>query len=439
MSIWSKVAPIIKERVGERSFEMWFSSLKVSATPERICFEVPNALYKEWIESNYLTVIKEVFCKEYQVPVEIELKINPSILHKSIQEKFKKIEAKFIVQPDQLHLNTRYTFENFVVGPSNKMPYTTSVAVAHSPGKNYNPLFICGGVGLGKTHLMQAIAHEVVKKQSGKVVYTPYESFLNELITAIQKKTTEAFKKKYRNVDVLLIDDIQFIARNDFAQDEFFNTFNALYDNHKQIVISSDRYPQQIPKVEQRLVSRFSWGLVVDIQPPDLETRIAILRKKIEKEPVSIDDLTLRFLAESITGNIRELEGALIRLIAYSLFENTPVTVARAQEVLKDIIKEHKLLVTPEKIIEKVGGYFDVAPALLKTKKRNKGVVLPKQVCMYLIRELTDLSYPEIGMLLGAKHHTTILHAYNKIKEGLVDDKKLVQVIHYLTHSIKSE
>jgi len=271
------------------------------------------------------------------------------------------------------------------------------------------------------------------------VVYAPYENFLNELITAIQKKTTEAFKKKYRNVDLLLIDDIQFIAKNDFAQDEFFNTFNALYDNHKQIVISSDRYPQQIPKVEQRLVSRFSWGLVVDIQPPDLETRIAILKKKIEKEPVSIDDLTLRFLAESITGNIRELEGALIRLIAYSLFENTPITITRAQEVLKDIIKEHKALITPEKISEKVGEYFGVSSAVLKTKKRNKGVVLPKQVCMYLIRELTDLSYPEIGVFLGAKHHTTILHSYNKIKESLGDDKKLLQTIQYIIHSIKSE
>jgi chromosomal replication initiator protein len=319
------------------------------------------------------------------------------------------------------------------------MPYTTSVAVAQNPGKNYNPLFICGGVGLGKTHLMQAIAHEVIKNQGGRVVYAPYENFLNELISAIQKKTTEAFKKKFRNVDVLLIDDIQFIAKNDFAQDEFFNTFNSLYDAHRQIVISSDRYPQQIPKVEQRLVSRFSWGLVVDIQPPDLETRIAILKKKIEKEPVAIDEATLRFLAESFVGNIRELEGALIRLIAYALFENTGITVDKAKEVLKDIIKEQSVLITPEKIINGVGEYFNMLPAALKTKKRNKGVVLPKQLCMYLIREFTDLSYPEIGLLLGAKHHTTIIHAYNKIKEEISQDKKLMEVVHNIMHTVKTE
>lgn len=437
--MWNKLIPVLREKIGEKNFDIWFASIKVSATPEKIILEVPNALYKEWIETNYAAIIKEAVFKEYSVHIGLELTINSGMFNKEVREKFKKIEAKFTTQQDNLHLNPRYTFENFIVGPSNKMPFSTSMAVAQNPGGKYNPLFICGGVGLGKTHLMQAIAHYVSKNTSEKVVYTPYEHFLNELITAIQKKGMEQFKRKYRNVGFLLIDDIQFIAKNDFAQDEFFNTFNALYDNHKQIIISSDRYPHQIPKVEQRLVSRFSWGLVVDIQPPDLETRIAILKKKIEQEPVKIDDATLRVLAESITNNIRELEGALIRVIAYALFENKLITPDSVREILKDIIKEHKELVTPEKIIEKVSHYYSIDPGVLKSKKRNKTVVLPKQVCMYLIREHTDLSYPEIGLLLGAKHHTTILHAYNKIKECAQEDKKVAEAINTIMHTIKEE
>lgn len=437
--MWHKITPFLKEKIGPRNFDIWFSSVHINATPQKIFLEVPNALYKEWIETNYLDIIKEAFFREFAVSIDVEISVNASLLQMEAREKFKKIEAKFINQPNHLNLNSRYTFENFVVGPSNKMSYTTSQAVALNPGRNYNPLFICGGVGLGKTHLMQAIAHEILKKPGAKVVYTPYEHFLNELIVSIQKKNTDAFKKRYRNVDILLIDDIQFIAKNDFAQDEFFNTFNALYDNHKQIIISSDRYPNQIPKVEQRLVSRFSWGLVIDIQPPDLETRIAILKKKLEHEPVAIDDRTLHFLAESFTSNIRELEGALIRLIAYSLFENTPITIERARIVLKDIIQEQKKTITPDKIIDRVSAYFSLDPSFIKSKKRNKTVIIPKQICMYLIREYTELSYPEIGLLLGAKHHTTILHAYNKVKNCLGEDKKMAEVIHTLVSTIKSE
>lgn len=438
--MWNKIAPVLKEKIGEKNFDIWFNSMRISATPDCIRLEVPNSLYKEWIDSNYSAIIRDTLYQLFQTPVNVEVVINASLLQKEAREKFRKIEAKFISQPDHLNLNKRYTFENFVVGPSNKMSYTTCMAVANNPGGNYNPLFICGGVGLGKTHLMQAIARYILQKQpQAKVVYAPYEYFLNELITAIQKKSTEAFKKKYRHVDALLVDDIQFIAKNDFAQDEFFNTFNALYDTHRQIIISSDRYPQQIPKVEQRLVSRFSWGLIVDIQPPDFETRVAILRKKIEHEPVRIDEATIAYLAESITTNIRELEGALIRIIAYGLFENKPITVDMARFILKDMIQEKKVAITPEKIIAVVSDHYKLDASILKSKKRNKTIILPKQICMYLIRELTEMSYPEIGLLLGAKHHTTILHAYNKIKQSMADDKKLTDVINILIHTIKAE
>ncbi|MBU3959086.1 MAG: chromosomal replication initiator protein DnaA, partial [Candidatus Omnitrophica bacterium] len=289
-------------------------------------------------------------------------------------------------------------------------------------------LFIYGGVGLGKTHLMQAICQSVKnnkKSSQHKIYYMTSEKFTNELIEAIQHHSTASFRQKYRNVDVLVIDDIHFIAGKESTQEEFFHTFNTLYDAHKQIIISSDRPPREISNLQDRLVSRFSWGLTTDIQPPDLETRVAILKKKIEREPVPVPDEAIFFIAQLIKTNIRELEGALIRTIAYSLLEEKSITLALTKEVLKDLLKETKKLITVDFIQRCVAEEFGVLLQDLKARRRHKNIVLPRQIAMYLSRELTDLSLPEIGVFFGGKDHTTVLHSYKKIKEGLREDEVL--------------
>ena len=336
-----------------------------------------------------------------------------------LQESTKQPGPQIKLQESKIpNLNSRYTFENFVVGPSNRHAHAYSLAVAESPAKTYNPLFIYGGVGLGKTHLIQAICHQIKNKSPAnlKICYMASELFTNELIDAIQHRSTALFRQKYRNVDVLVIDDIHFIAGKESTQEEFFHTFNTLYDAHKQIIFSSDRPPKEIANLQDRLVSRFGWGLTTDIQPPDLETRVAILKKKIEREPVSVPDEVIFFIAQLIKTNIRELEGALIRTIAYSLLEEKPITLGLAQGVLKDLLKEPKKLITVDFIQRCVAEEFGISLPELKTKRRNKTIVLPRQVAMYLSRELTDFSLPEIGGFFGGKDHTTVLHSYNKIK-----------------------
>jgi chromosomal replication initiator protein len=353
-----------------------------------------------------------------RISVFLEASSLPSPLNDSLKPPSSQIKL-----PDSpvANLNSRYTFENFVVGPSNRHAHAYSLAVAEAPAKAYNPLFIYGGVGLGKTHLIQAVCHHIKAKTAVnlKICYISSERFTNELIDAIQRHSTASFRQKYRNVDVLVIDDIHFIAGKESTQEEFFHTFNTLYDAHKQIVFSSDRPPKEIANLQDRLVSRFGWGLTTDIQPPDLETRVAILKKKIEREPVSIPDDVIFFIAQLIKTNIRELEGALIRTIAYSLLEEKPVTLELTQEVLKDLLKEPKKLITVDFIQRVVAEEFGISLQDIKTKRRNKTIVLPRQVAMYLSRELTDLSFPEIGNFFGGKDHTTVLHSYNKIKEGL--------------------
>ncbi|MDP2044311.1 MAG: chromosomal replication initiator protein DnaA, partial [Candidatus Omnitrophota bacterium] len=332
-----------------------------------------------------------------------------------------------------------YTFENFVVGSGNRHAHAYSLAVANSPAKTYNPLFIYGGVGLGKTHLIQAICHQIRSSAPGgiKICYISSEKFTNELIDAIQHHSTAAFRQKYRNVDVLVIDDIHFIAGKESTQEEFFHTFNTLYDAHKQIVFSSDRPPKEIANLQERLVSRFGWGLTTDIQPPDLETRVAILKKKIEREPVNVPDDVIFFIAQLIKTNVRELEGALIRTMAYSLLEEAPVTLQLAKEVLKDLLKEPKKLITADFIQRCVAEEFGVTLQDLKTRRRNKQVVFPRQIAMYLSRELTDLSLPEIGEAFGGKDHTTVLHSYNKIKGALLNNPELKERLEKVIQVIK--
>lgn len=353
---------------------------------------------------------------------------------------FKTIQKNFREEPqDSLRLNPRFSFDNFIIGSSNRMAHAAALAVANAPGKSYNPLFIYGGVGLGKTHIMQSIAHHTLAKNSkAKIKYISSEMFTNELIFSIRNRSTDKFRQKYREIDILLIDDVQFLAGKEAAQEEFFHTFNVLYDYHKQIVVSSDRPPKEIARLEERLVSRFNWGLVVDIQPPDFETRVAILEKKLEKHPDKIAQDIIHFIARNISTNIRELEGALVRIIAYSLIENKPIELSLTKDILKDMVKEIYKRVTPDVILKKVAAYYNIPREDLKKAKRSKNMVLPRQVSMYLIRELTSLSLPEIGRVFGAKHHTTVLYACKKLKADLQKDPKLKIDVNTLAQEIKN-
>jgi len=313
------------------------------------------------------------------------------------------------------------------------------MAIAESPAKAYNPLFIYGGVGLGKTHLMQAACHYVSEMHRNmKLFYTSSESFTNELINAIQNRTTSKFREKYRKVDVLLIDDVHFIAGKESTQEEFFHTFNALYDAHKQIVLSSDRPPKTIPGLEERLVSRFEWGLVTDVQPPDLETRIAILKKKAERNAATLPEDVLYFIAEKIKTNIRELEGALIKVIAYASMANTKVSMTLAKDVLKDVLMAGEKKISVEIIQKKVADYFDVRPSDLKAKKRSKQIAYPRQMAMYLSRELTSSTLPDIGEQFGGRDHSTVIHACSKIQKEIKKNQNVKNLINRLMLEINS-
>jgi chromosomal replication initiator protein len=435
--IWTEAAGLLKSSLGDTIFDTWIAPLKPkSQSGLTFVIEAPDSFFKEWIERHYRQAIQESLRKATGEMTEllVEALAKPAAGQKPALDMSKPRQAE---NRDNLSLNPRYTFDNFVLGPSNRHAHAYSVAVADSPGKTYNPLFIYGGVGLGKSHLMQAICHHVRETfPQLKICYMPSEKFTNELIDAIQHKSTGAFRQKFRNVDMLVLDDIHFIAGKESTQEEFFHTFNALYDSHKQIIISSDRTPKEIANLQERLVSRFSWGLTTDVQPPDLETRVAILKKKIEREPVHIPDEVIFFIAQLIKTNIRELEGALVRIIAYSLMEEEIITIDLAKEVLKDLLKEPKKLITVDFIQRCVAEEFGISLADMKLKRRNKTIVLPRQVAMYLSRELTEQSFPEIGEHFGGKDHTTVLHSYNKVKEDMLGDSGLKEKINKIIQVI---
>jgi chromosomal replication initiator protein len=424
--VWEKAWGHLKDRLGDTTFETWILPLRPKLKDEqRFILEAPDDFFRNWVEQHYTPIIQEAIRAATNQSLVVQLETAPQSKEILPKPHLEELLHKTQLAQVSLNLNPRYTFENFVVGSSNRHAHAYSLAVAESPGKAYNPLFIYGGVGLGKTHLMQAICHSMKnhgKPGQTKICYLTSERFTNELIEAIQHHSTPAFRQKYRNMDVLVIDDIHFIAGKESTQEEFFHTFNTLYDAHKQIIISSDRPPKEISNLQDRLVSRFGWGLTTDIQVPDLETRVAILKKKIEREPVSVPDEVIFFIAQLIKTNVRELEGALIRIIAYSLLEEKPITLELTKEVLKDLLKDTKKLITVDFIQRCVAEEFGSSLQDLKTKRRNKNIVLPRQVAMYLSRELTDLSLPEIGDCFGGKDHTTVLHSYNKIKEGLNKD-----------------
>ncbi|MGL4772121.1 MAG: chromosomal replication initiator protein DnaA [Clostridium sp.] len=443
--IWEKTLDIIKSEMSEVSFNTWIKSCNpVSISYDTITISVPNSFTQDILEKRYKDLvancIKAVCNKLYNIDfvIESELIIEEEVPKK--EQKTKEREKNTIIVNDEMSttLNPKYTFDSFVIGNSNRFAHAASLAVAESPARAYNPLFIYGGVGLGKTHLMHAIGHYILQNNpNAKVVYVSSEKFTNELINAIKDDKNEEFRNKYRNVDVLLIDDIQFIAGKERTQEEFFHTFNALHDADKQIILSSDRPPKEIPTLEDRLRSRFEWGLIADIQVPDFETRMAILKKKADVEKLNVANEVMVYIATKIKSNIRELEGALIRIVAYSSLTNRDITVDLASEALKDIIsKKQSKHITIDSIQDIVSSYFNLRIEDLKSQRRTRNVAYPRQIAMYLSRKLTDMSLPKIGEEFGGRDHTTVIHAYEKISEKLNSDESLQHTINDITKKL---
>jgi len=421
--VWDKTLQSLRKEIDPISFDIWFSMVKFkNFHNNKLYISVPNSLTKEWIESRYLNTIQKFLFDLTRQDVTLVLTID--------EYPEKPCNTPFF--------NSKYTFETFIVGNSNRFAHAACYAVAESPAKAYNPLFIYGGVGLGKTHLLQAIGHHIINKyHSFSVMYVSSEQFTNDLISSIKDDNTFGFRNKYRNIDVLLIDDIQFLAGKERTQEEFFHTFNSLYEANKQLVISSDRPPRNIPTLEDRLRSRFEWGLITDIQPPDIETRIAILRKKAQLENLNIPNDIIDYIADCIESNIRELEGALIRLAAYSSITKKPLDIKTVKEALKDVLPPPRpKKITIENIQNAVCSYYNLEKSELISKKRNKKVAYPRQIAMYLCRKLTDASYPQIGESFGGRDHTTVMHANEKVEDLLKKDRDLNLVIEELCKKI---
>jgi len=418
--------------VGDEPFDRWFQPLRIVAdTPTKLLLEAPNLFFRDWIKAHYWPLLQEAVGTETELEVSVGTPLEPSapfVAVRAAREEGERLEADF---------NPKYTFEQFVIGSGNRFAHAASLAVAESPAKAYNPLFIYGSVGLGKTHLLQAIGHAIHQRfPQLRVCYISSERFTNELITAIQTRTTVKFRQKYRSTDVLLIDDIHFVAGKESTQEELFHTFNTLYDAHRQIVLSSDRSPKEIAQLEERLVSRFEWGLVTDVQSPDLETRIAILRRKVQDAAIQVPEEVPAFIAERISSNVRELEGALIRVVAFAKFTGREVTLDLAQEVLKGMLVEEQQKITIERIQRRVAEFFGLAVEELRGKRRNRAIILPRHVAMFLARELTQASLPELGRAFGGRDHTTILHALQKVKGQISQGGELCGVVEHVRRGL---
>lgn len=443
--LWNKVLEEIEKKVSKPSFETWLKSTQAHSLENDVLTVIaPNVFARDWLENRYTHLLTEIIHNITGNIYQIRF-ITPQQENTNIEQpaKPKNTAPKILNSKENVQktmLNEKYTFDTFVIGNGNRFAHAASLAVAEAPAKAYNPLFIYGGVGLGKTHLMHAIGHYVLEHNpNANVVYLSSEKFMNEFINSIRDNETVEFRNKYRNVDVLLIDDIQFLAGKEQTQEEFFHTFNSLHENSKQIVISSDRPPKEIPTLEDRLRSRFEWGLITDISPPDLETRIAILRKKAKAENLDIPNEVMVYIANQIDTNIRELEGALIRVVAYSSLVNRDMDVELAAEALKDIIPSSRpKMITIETIQKAVSEKFNIKMEDFASKKRTKSIAFPRQIAMYLSRELTDLSLPKIGEEFGGRDHTTVIHAYEKISDLMTRDSELRKTIEELTTQIKN-
>jgi chromosomal replication initiator protein len=442
--LWEKTLNIMKDELTEVSFNTWIkSSIPLSLSNNTLKLGVPNNFTKEILETRYkdllINALNIISSKNYNIELVIASEESIDLDERTNKKDLKS--AVTVIDEMSATLNPKYTFDSFVIGNSNRFAHAASLAVAESPAKAYNPLFIYGGVGLGKTHLMHAIGHYILQNNpKSRVVYVSSEKFTNELINSIKDDKNEEFRSKYRKVDVLLIDDIQFIANKERTQEEFFHTFNALHDANKQIILSSDRPPKEIPTLEDRLRSRFEWGLIADMQPPDFETRIAILKKKADVEGLNISNDVMSYIATKIKSNIRELEGALIRIVAYSSLTNKEINIDLAAEALKDIISsKQSKQITIDLIIDVTANYFNLRIEDFKSQRRTRNVAYPRQIAMYLARKLTDTSLPKIGEEFGGRDHTTVIHAHDKITEGLKEDEGLQEAINEISKKLQQK
>jgi chromosomal replication initiator protein len=433
LDVWQTVLEIVEKKVNQQSFNTWFKPTQLIKYDDKALYvRVPNAFFQDWLNDHIDVVLEaarlagfgeiNVIYITEKIPVDVAAASQGRLDFESLDNT----------------LNPKYTFDTFVVGSSNQFAHAAALAVAERPSKAYNPLFLYGGVGLGKTHLMHAIGHTIkLNNKPLRLTYISTEKFTNEVINAIRYDKMLSFKERYRNNDVLLIDDIQFIAGKERTQEEFFHTFNSLYDTHKQIIISADCPPREIPTIEERLHSRFEWGLIADIQPPDLETKVAIIKKKAERQNISIPDNVALYIASKIKSNIRELEGALVRLIAFCSLKGSEITLLMAQETLHDILGPGEKTVTIEMIQKMIADHFKMRVHDLKSKNNSKSVAGPRQICMYLCKHLTGASLPQIGREFGNKHHTTVLHSVNKIEELRQQDRELNKQIQVFLDSFK--
>ncbi|HYA12180.1 MAG TPA: chromosomal replication initiator protein DnaA [Thermodesulfovibrionales bacterium] len=437
--IWNNSLSKIEEKVGSSITELWFKPIKLFQLKEHhATIDIPNRFFRDWIEENYPDLIAESLGSVLGFPVSIlykrEEKIDPVV---------KKMDMKLESRRQSLarrgiYLNPKYTFENFVVGPSNQFAQAAARSISESPGRTYNPLFIYGGVGLGKTHLINAVGNAVIDRDPNLIVlYVSSEQFTNEVVSALRHDKMGEFKDKYRNLDVLLLDDIQFIANKTATQEEFFHTFNALYEKQKQIVVSSDRPPKEITAVTDRLRSRFTMGLIADIQPPEIETKIAILLKKAEMERINIPEDTAYYLASKVKSNIRELEGCLIRLGAQASLTGRPIDKEMAKNILRDLIEEDEKPINVDHIQKVVCEYFGLKLTDIKAKKRTKEVALPRQIAMYMTKQLTDMSLSDIGKGFGGKDHATVIYACKQVEEKRAKDEAFNRMIENLIRKIK--
>jgi len=432
-NLWKGVLSDLESSLPRQTFSTWILPIHpIRVQDDILTLQVPNRFFIDWLQDNDF----------------------PALIRRSVQDRIgKSLDLNFVVQKEEkpylrtapapraratappaewqerarkIGLNPKYTFDSFVVGSSNQFAHAACLAVAEKSPRTYNPLFIYGGVGLGKTHLLSAIgSFKLATYPDIRVCYVNSESFMNELIQALANKKMPEFREKYRRMDILLMDDIQFISGKERTQEEFFHTFNALYESHRNIVVTSDKFPKEIPGLEDRLRSRFEWGLIADIQPPDMETKVAILQKKAEIESIPLPYEVALFLASNFSSNIRELEGSLVRIAAFSSLTHTDITVDLAREVLKDFIRETTREVTVERILKVLSQHFHLSVSDLKGKRRTKGLAYPRQIAMYLCRELTTASFPEIGQKIGGRDHSTVMYAHNKISEALQTNSEL--------------
>lgn len=422
-SIWDLILARIETKVNEHSFHTWFKPTSFAAdSGQTITIRVPNPLFKDWLMKHYSVVLGEALAEVHRTDAKVQFLADGATEVIAAPPDEVPTPTVGADEPAPVSattaggLNPRYTFDTFVVGPSNQFAHAACRAVAEAPSRSYNPMFIYGGVGLGKTHLMHAVGHYVLEHDPGlKLTYISSERFMNEMINAVRYDRILEFRERYRSVDVLLVDDIQFVSGKEGTQTEFFHTFNALYDAQKQIVLSSDRPPHEIPALEERLRSRFEWGLIADIQPPDLETKVAILKKKAENEIVPLPDNVAIYIAGRIKSNVRELEGSLVRLIAYASLTGHAISLELAQDVLKNVLDQDAKGVTIESIQKFVSEHYQLKISELKSRNNSKSIAMPRQVAMYLCKSLTHASLPEIGRSFGGKHHSTVIHSIKKV------------------------